>query len=240
MKFMKKVAAAFVAAVMAVSAFAAITVTAGADSIYDTAKEIKSGVENKVTGIVSGGNVSVDYKVKVTKNGTLTLNINAGIHEAYLYVYDSDGNLLSYENYEMTSGEMKSTSNQRLNMSWNSATEKIKMKATYSVSKGTYYIRLKRDTWWSNGDGKVSLTATFPTATVSKAKINYLTLKVYEGDTIELGTVMTGSGSVSWSSSKTSVATVNSSGKVVAKKSGFTIITAKCGTSKQRIKIIVR
>ncbi len=82
MKFMKKVAAAFVAAVMAVSAFAAITVTAGADSIYDTAKEIKSGVENKVTGIVSGGNVSVDYKVKVTKNGTLTLNINAGIHEA--------------------------------------------------------------------------------------------------------------------------------------------------------------
>lgn len=234
MKFMKKVAAAFVAAVMAVSAFAAITVTAGADSIYDTAKEIKSGSAVTATGITTGQ--CADYKVNVTKSGTLTLDFTAGMNYAYIYVYDSDGNTVPYSDYDIKSG---SKSDDSLRLKWNAATEKVKAKVSYLVEKGTYYIRIKND-YYSGGNYKLNLTATFPSATVSKAKISYLTLKVYEGDTIELGTVMTGSGSVSWSSSKTSVATVNSSGKVVAKKSGSTIITAKCGTSKQRIKIIVR
>ena len=51
MKIMKKIAAALLAAVMAVTAFA---ITASADSIYDTAKEIKSGVEVTATGIGYG------------------------------------------------------------------------------------------------------------------------------------------------------------------------------------------
>lgn len=234
MKIMKKIAAALVAAVMAITAFA---VTASADSIYDTAKEITSGKENKVTGV--GYIDCVDYKVKVTKSGMLSLNVTAGFEYGNLWVYDSEGNALSYESYEMISGEMRSTDNQKLYMRWNSATEKIKLKADYSVSKGTYYIRLRHESGGA-GDNKVSLTATFPSATVSKAKISYLTLKVSQGDVAELGTVLSGSGLVEWTSSKTSVATVNSSGKVTAKAKGSAIITAKCGSSKQKIKIIVK
>lgn len=234
MKIMKKIAAALVAAVMAVTAFA---VTASADSIYDTAKEITSGKENKVTGVGSGS--CVDYKVKVTKSGTLNLNITAGFKWGYLWVYDSEGNALSYESYEMISGEMNSTNDQRLYMTWNKATEKIKIKASYSVSKGTYYIRFQ-NAYSSYGDQKVSLTATFPSGAVSKAKISYLTLKVSKGAVAELGTVMSGSGKVEWTSSKASVASVNSNGRVTAKAKGSAIITAKCGTSKQKIKIIVK
>lgn len=234
MKIMKKIAAALVAAVMAITAFA---VTASADSIYDTAKEITSGKENKVTGV--GYIDCVDYKVKVTKSGMLSLNVTAGFKWGNLWVYDSEGNALSYESYEMISGEMYSTNDQKLNMQWNAATEKIKFKADYSVSKGTYYIRLRHESG-GDGDNKVSLTASFPSATVSKAKISYLTLKVSQGDVAELGTVLSGSGSVEWTSSKASVATVNSSGKVTAKAKGSAIITAKCGSSKQKIKIIVK
>ena len=236
MKIMKKIAAALVAAVMAITAFA---VTASADSIYDTAKEITSGKENKVTGVGYSG--CADYKIRVTKSGTLSMNITAGLECVFIYVYDSDGNQLSYEDYEMISGNMYSTDDQRLRATWNKATEKIKLKASYTVTKGTYYVRVQRDSWYSaGGDCKISLTATFPSATVSKAKISYLTLKVSQGDVAELGTVLSGSGSVEWTSSKTSVATVNSSGKVTAKAKGSAIITAKCGSSKQRIKIIVK
>lgn len=234
MKIMKKIAAALVAAVMAITAFA---VTASADSIYDTAKEITSGKENKITGVGYGS--CVDYKVKVTKSGMINLNITAGFNYGSLWVYDSEGNALSYESYEMISGEMYSTDNQELYVKWNAATEKIKFKASYSVSRGTYYIRFKHAGVY-DGDNKVSLTATFPSATVSKAKISYLTLKVSQGDVAELGTVLSGSGSVEWTSSKASVATVNSSGKVTAKAKGSAIITAKCGSSKQKIKIIVK
>lgn len=235
MKIMKKIAAVLVAAVMAVTAFA---VTASADSIYDTAKEITSGKENKVTGV--GDQACVDYKVKVTQNGILSLNIIAGFKWGNLWVYDSEGNALSYESYEMISGEMYSTNDQKLNMKWNEATEKIKFKAAYSVSKGTYYIRFQHDDYVNSCDKKVSLTATFPSAAVSKAKISYLTLKVSKGDTAGLGTVLSGSGRVEWTSSKASVATVNSNGKVTAKAKGSSVITAKCGSSKQRIKIIVK
>ena len=56
-----------------------------------------------------------------------------------------------------------------------------------------------------------------------------------------LGALVSPSGeAVMWTSSKTSVATVSSSGKVTAKAKGSATITAKCGTSTQKIKIIVK
>ncbi|MDO4554483.1 MAG: Ig-like domain-containing protein [Lachnospiraceae bacterium] len=45
---------------------------------------------------------------------------------------------------------------------------------------------------------------------------------------------------VKWSSSKKSVATVNSKGKVTGKKKGTTVITAKVGKSKYKCKVVVK
>lgn len=238
MSIIRKIAALFVAAVVSVGALGAVSVSAGAESIYDTAKEIKSGKEYVATGITE--NHSADYKFTATKSGTLKINLTAGFNYAYIYVYDKDGNQLSYNDYELISGSVCSSLD-GLELEWNPATEKIKANISYEINKGTYYIRIQNSSYFADGDRKINMTATYPSATATKAKITCLTLTVNKGSTVQLGALVSPSGeSVKWTSSKTSVATVSSSGKVTAKAKGSATITAKCGTSTQKIKIIVK
>lgn len=89
-----------------------------------------------------------------------------------------------------------------------------------------------------NNEGEVNFTATYPSAT-SAAKLNYITINMERGDTISLGADMTGTGSVTWKSSKPKVATVSSTGKITAKSKGTTVISAKCGKTTRKIKIKV-
>ena len=70
-------------------------------------------------------------------------------------------------------------------------------------------------------------------SSISKSKIILLT-----GQTIQLKVSET-SGGTTWISSKKSVATVNKSGKVLAKKKGSAIITAKAGNKKYTCKVTV-
>ena len=239
MKIFKKIAAAFTAAVIAVSACASMALTAAADSIYDTAKEIKSG--QKVNSIYIGIGENADYKVNVSESGRLTVDFYAGWKYCWLYLYDSNGNVVSNSDWQMNSGYINSWGEDGLEFEWNEATEKINATVFYSVKKGTYYLRAYRSRYdGKGGDGKLTLTATYPSATTSKAKISYITINLEKGDTLSLGAALSGgSGTVKWSSSKPSVATVSSKGKVTAKKSGSTIITAKVGSSYKKVKITV-
>ena len=68
---------------------------------------------------------------------------------------------------------------------------------------------------------------------INKSKIILLT-----GQTIQLKVSET-SGGTTWISSKKSVATVNKTGKVLAKKKGSAIITAKAGNKKYTCKVTV-
>ena len=96
---------------------------------------------------------------------------------------------------------------------------------------------------WTYGylgsSGQITFTATYLTA-AKTAKINYLTINLNKGDTLSRGASLSASGTVTWKCSKPTVASVSSSGKVTAKKAGSTIITAKCGPSSQKIKIVVK
>ncbi len=242
MKVLKRIAALFMTVIVAVGAFGVVSVSAGADSIYDTAKTITSGKQYEATGIGCGE--CADYKFTSTKSGTLSLNITAGLDKINIYVYDKDGNTVPFDEYTMISGT-GDCSNGCFNLKWNQATEKIKINATYQIGKGTYYIRVQHNYrdfgTGSRGNRKISLTAKFPSTTVTKAKISYLTLTVNKGNTVQLGALVSPSGSkVNWTSSKSSVASVSSKGKVTAKAKGTAFITAKCGSSTQRIQIIVR
>ena len=240
MKIFRKIAAIITVAAIAVAAAASTVVTAGADSIFDTAKEIKSGVATSTIIDDWGAGYNSDYKIIVSKSGTLIIELAAGWNIAQLNVFDSDGNTVVYNDYKVVSGKYEYfDTKEGIKIKWNSTTEKVKAKAYYPVNKGTYYIRAHRSGIIGAGDGKLTLTATFPGATESTAKINYLTINLKKGDTLSLGASVSGSGTVKWSSSKPTVAAVSSSGKVTAKKAGSAVITAKVGSSSQKIKIVV-
>lgn len=234
-KLLRKIAAVVATAAIAVSAMVVTTTIAGADSIYDTATSISSG--KAVSTTLYSYKDCADYKIKVTGKGLLKLNLTAQMGALKIYVYDSDGNKVSTSDENILSGKWGFDGNSTW-YEWNDTVEKFKAEISYPVNKGDYYIRYDRRNDY--GNGKLSFTATFPSTTVAKAKISYLTLELTKGSSIKLGAVVSPSGSaVTWKSSKTSVATVSSTGKVTAKAKGTTIITAKSGTSTQKIKIIV-
>ena len=64
--------------------------------------------------------------------------------------------------------------------------------------------------------------------------------KAKAGDNIELGTTFGSKADVTWSSSKTSVATVNKNGKITAVAKGDATIKVKNNTTGEEIKIGIR
>lgn len=94
----------------------------------------------------------------------------------------------------------------------------------------------------------IAMTIVVPTVTVdnistveaaSKVKLNKSKVTLYEGKTTTLKVKGTKK-KVKWSSSKKSVATVSSKGKVKAKKKGTATITAKVGNKKYKCKVTVK
>ncbi|MBQ8170452.1 MAG: Ig-like domain-containing protein [Oscillospiraceae bacterium] len=236
---MKKVKRILAIVLAAITTITAISIVANA-GIADTAKSITSG--KAVTTTLYNYYDCADYKINVAKSGILKLDITAEIEHCNIYVYDVNGNKIPVADATLTSSNWtdKQKGDSYFYSKWNSVTEKFIGTISYGVSKGTYYIRIERVS--SKGDGNLKLTATYPTSsTASKGKISYLSVTVNKGSTLQLGAVVSPSGSkVTWKSSKPSIATVSSNGKVTAKKKGSTLITAKCGTKSQKIKIIVK
>lgn len=237
MKITKKIMSVVLAAIMVIGA---LSVSASADSIYDTAVNLPSGEKQSFT--LGPWRDCKDYKVTLSKKGTLKFNINVSASNAYLYVYDADGNIITANSCDTTTGSAN-IYNDKVELKWNNTTENFKGTAQYELAKGTYYIRFMGPS--GAGSYKTTLTATYPSKdseeiSGSSGKISYLTLEMEVGDTIRLGTVTEpADADVTWSTSKSKVATVSASGKVTAKKEGSAIITAKSGSSVKKIKIIV-
>lgn len=76
-------------------------------------------------------------------------------------------------------------------------------------------------------------------AAKKKVKLNNNDISLYVGDSYTLK-LKNAKGKVKWSSSKKSIATVSSKGKVKAKKKGACKITAKVGKKKYTCKVKVR
>ena len=223
----KKLAAILLSAVMLVCCFA---LQAGAESVFDTAKAINSG--KKYTKELKR-NECADYKITANKSGKLVLKLIADIYRVEINVCDSDGAKLDPEEYKSASGY--SWNNQ---MEWDSSTEIASATYTYDIKKGTYYIRIISISS-INKKGKLNVTATFPSSeTDSSSKISCITIPMKVGGTMQLSTDG-GDKGITWSSSKSSVATVSSAGKVTAKKAGTTVITAKSGSGTAKIQIKV-
>lgn len=231
-KLLKKLAAIVTMAAVTLTMAVAIPTPASADSIYDTAKAISSGKQVSTTIYYDD---NADYKINVTQNGLLELNITSMINQLNITVYDSIGYVIDSCTHNILSGKFHSFYETEY-LTWNDITEQIKGIVNYQVQKGIYYIRFQRK--YGGGGDKLTFTATYPSST-STTKVKYITINLPKGSTLSLGADTTGSGAVTWKSSKSKVATVSSTGTVTAKAKGSTIITAKSGKSSKKIKIVV-
>ncbi len=238
---MKKILTVLLTAVML---FTAVSVTAFAESIEDTAVAVESGA--KQTATLKEKHDSVVYKVKLTSDGDLEVAITAKLSRATLTVLDSDGNAVEKSSYDMKSGAYDWVSSDRnvMELKWNESVEKIVGTVTYALKKGTYYISVSRGNKFydASGKGNISVTAKFPGEEKEEdAKISVLGITMKKGDKMQLTAELTSKdGKVTWKSSKKSVAKVSEDGVVTAVKKGTATITAKCGKSTMKLKITVK
>lgn len=234
MSGIKKMAAVLMSLVMVVCMF---SVSSGAAvNLYTNASTIKSGKTNTAT-LKTYGAVA-DYKITSNAAGTLKITLDVDLSYFEFSVYDSDGKKLHTSARNIKSGSMDDT--------FKTVQGRFKATLSYKVDKGTYYIRIERPnsqyvyvsgygTTTVTGTGKVSLKASFPSG-----EIQAITIPMKVGAVMQLGAITSnGDGEIKWESSKSSVASISSNGKVKAKKKGTTVITATLGITKQVIVIKV-
>lgn len=228
----KKIVGLFLSAVMAVTATAVFTVSASAESIAKTAKAAESGKTYSANIKSDYG----DYKFDVSEEGTLKLTVYSYITVIGIQLLDKSGDYVKPSSASSSEGDLLGYG-QEHRLVWSSAMEDGKASFKYNVEKGTYYLRLIPRGY----SGKVSFKATFPTAEEeSKITFTSFVLPMKVGDTITLGTDLSDTTqTITWKSSKTSVATVTKKGKITAKAAGTATITATVGSTVLKIMVKV-
>ena len=236
-----KITARLLCIITAVSVMlTAFTVFASAESLFARAKALTSG--KKYT-------IDFDYYEDERYDGLLyKINADAGELKIKLETSDGYGSIIVMNSKSESITASKSTavtgetaiydsyydSKAKFRFDSNYLMEEFKGTVTYTLTKGTYYILI--DTTCDI----ISFTATYKVYT-APVKINSLCLTVPKGSAVKLGSVLTAATdkTVTWTSSKTSVAAVTSKGKVTAKAAGTAVITAKLGSSSVKITIKV-
>lgn len=175
------------------------------------------------------------YRFDVAKSGTMKVKLAADYENsedvrATLYK-DSDDNDVEISNMKLISGSYCQTYD-----TYATIGDETTAELSYKVTKGTYYLRLFKN---KTNTGTISMTATYPQGSSNEGKISCLSLDLKKGGTLQLGAVMAVDGNVTWTSSKTSVASVSSTGKVTAKGTGTAVITAKSGKNSVKVQIKV-
>lgn len=255
MKILKSLTAALCAVAVAVTS--SLTVFAGSDPKalgYDlvTSAKLSSGKETTVH-LPNEGSYA-QYNIEVGKKGTLEVELTTRVMDLEITVFDSKNRSLIISDLTNYYGECYTS--EAVIESWggylpsdypdnaimcvgDGIYEGYHGTLSFPVSKGKYTIVLKRYKFSGETNDNVTIRADYPKASASATKFNYLTISLKKGDTLSLGADITGSGSITWKSSKSSVASVSSAGKVTAKSKGSAIITAKVGKTTKKIKIVV-
>lgn len=253
----KKLLAAMLAAAMT-AAMLLIPVSAKTVDVSTFSKNAKTRNNGDSFSVKLSDNEVHYYKIKLTKGGDLRIDLTSACEETILYVYDESGNELSFSKSKSTITKggtdvcywyEDANGNDKTGLRWNKDAEQFKGKIIYGdLDKGTYYIGFRKGgrCYHSSysGQGKAKIKLTFPgeaaeesgSAETKASPSLSVTLKA--GETLPLG-VADADGTVTWTSSKKSIAEVDKNGKVTAKKAGSATITAQTGKTKLEINIVV-
>ena len=250
MNIFKKVISILMASVIMVTA---LCISVSADE-FSSAKLVNSGskISFKIKyndyfawGKGRGESKPYTYKVELSENGTLKLDITSATSSIFVQLLDSEGSeFIDYDKMTSHTGVAQHHHKGYAWIHWEKSISKSKTTLEYKLKKGTYFVRVLGSSNSEVAD-KTTVSFTYPqnsSAEDSEAKLSYFALSLNKGDFLQLDTVISGNSdsSVKWSSSKSSVASVSSKGKVTAKKKGSAVITAKLGSSSIKIKINVK
>lgn len=247
MKILKKMLCGVMAAVMMVTA---LCIPASAADDYEKAKLVDSGKKvsfttkyNEYTNDGKGWGTGIPniYKVQLSKAGTLKLTVVSQTGSIFVQVLDKDATeYIDYDKMESITGIAQHHHDGYAWVHCDSNLKKSKTVLEYKLKKGTYFVSVLGS---SNCEinGKTSISFSYPQAEKKSdaAEITSFEISLKKGDSLQLGAILSGDGDVKWSTSKKSVATVSSKGKITAKAKGSAVITAKVGNSSRKITVKV-
>ena len=182
----------------------------GNNNMMSTANTISLGT--KYTGQIALNDNKDFYKFTNNWNCKLRINMKSHYKRAQYYIYDSNG----YEIFNKTSDN------------WSENTKVSNNTSYINLNKGTYYICVTTNSDEYNDTGNYEFAIT-PSAKYIKLSKQQLYLDRYKSYTLKSTLTPATKESIKWTSSNSSVATVNSKGVVYGKKPGYTQIKAVVG-----------
>ena len=200
------------------------------DSYYFFPKGFK-GADG--TRIYQDVNVKSYVGMKATLSAQNRTYSNGHTDESMLKIefFNSSGSLLdsasSIKDSKSASWHLLSVS---VTVPKNAATARVSL---YSF----YHTGSEADSYFDN----VTLVMSGTPSTTKEATLTYIQIEVKKGSALQLSGILSDAttGKVTWTTSKSSVASVSSSGKVTAKAKGTAVITAKYGKVSLKIRIKV-
>ncbi|MBR5087842.1 MAG: Ig-like domain-containing protein [Ruminiclostridium sp.] len=237
MKLLKKLTALFAACVMAMTCF--VVNGAAADDCFDidigSSRTDKLAEFSKIRYLFESDK-SCELTVDVTFTGKYLVGVLVGD--------DEDGNIITEKPVQVKSVKgqaaiLEVNGNSGFMVS-NDEGNTCSCRVKYKISKGTHLLTFSNESDQEElcVGGKLTVKLS---ASKESAALDRFTVSLSKGDTLKLGALLSDgtAGKVKWSSSKKSVASVNSKGKITAKSKGTTVITASDGNQKISINIIV-
>ena len=166
-------------------------------------------------------NDNVDYfKFTLSGSGTVTLSLNSYFYETYMKLYDASRRKI-WEKTEY----------------WNSSTKSMAYSNKITLNSGTYYFEVSGydNVYREDEYGKYSFSIGKALPAPASVKLNRGTLGLGTGEVYGLLKTISPSNanqSATWTSSNTSVATVDSNGKVTGRKTGTATVTVRTSNGK--------
>lgn len=205
-------------------------------TLYNSAWYKVKVTSTSKTGYIKKDYVKMDSSTQPTTQPTTSASTVSGyVSDDYVNLRSGAGTSYSVVECMRVNTKFTFVSTKLYNSDWYNIKLTSNSKTGY-VKKD--YVKMNSQTQPTTTQPATTQPTTTKPSTGSSVKLSVSSKSIFTGNRFAI--TATASGSVSWSSSNTGVATVDSNGVVTAKSAGSATITAKCGTASATCKITVK